>query len=98
MKNPHKLTDTVYMTAGIKKYLLRHSEEIRNAISRFENGECGSGSEIPNNSHIEKFGSYEMSFGTLWIINYNLFADRDFITLLLPKEYDGEKYQNAQLH
>lgn len=91
MASPYRLTEAVYMTAGIKKYLLRHSEEIRNALNQFKSGDYGSGSERPDNSLIDKFGCYELSFGTLWIINYNFFSSREFITLLLPNEFDGLK-------
>lgn len=79
---------TVYMTAGIKNKLLNHSEEIRNALERFRGGDFGRSSCKPQNDLIREFGSYELSFGTLWIINFNLFTNRDFITLLLPEEYE----------
>ena len=46
------------------------------------------GSQVPNNELIKHFGSYELSFGTIWIISYHLFRSRDFITLLLPEEYE----------
>ena len=98
MASPYRLTDTVYMTAGIKKQLLKHSEEIRNALNRFKSGDFGNLSEKVINTLIDKFGSYELSFGTVWIINYNFFSDRDFITLLLPEEFEGEKYQNSHTH
>lgn len=94
--NPYRINDTVYMTAGIKKQLLKHSEEIRNALNRFKSGDYGDSSETLINSLIDKIGSYELSFGTIWIINYNFFSDRDFITLLLPEEFEGEKHQNSQ--
>lgn len=94
--NPHRINDTVYMTAGIKKQLLKYSEEIRNALNRFKSGDYGRCSEKPNNSMIDTFGMYELSFGTIWIINYNFFSDRDFITMLLPDEFEGEKHQNSQ--
>ena len=87
-RNPYKLKETVYMTAGIKRYLLKCSEEIQNALRRFRNGDMGKSSDKPENSLINDFGSYELSFGTLWIINYGLFSGRDFITLLLPDEYE----------
>ena len=90
MKNPYKLKETVYMTAGIKCKLLKHSEEIQNALKRFRDGDFGSSSGGPSNDLISKFGCYELSFGTLWIINYDLFTNRDFITLLLPDEYEVE--------
>ena len=76
------------MTAGIKRHLLKCSEEIQNALRQFRNGDMGKSSDMPENSLIIEFGSYELTFGTLWIINYGLFSGRDFITLLLPKEYD----------
>lgn len=98
MASPYRLAETVYMTAGIKKHLLRHSEEIRNALNRFKSGDYGDLSERLINSLIDKIGSYELSFGTLWIISYGFFSDRDFITLLLPEEFDGLKYQNSQAH
>lgn len=86
--NPHRINDTVYMTAYVKKYLLRYSEEIRNALNQFRHGEYGNVSEKPTTSLIDRFGSYELPFGTVWIIDYKLFSDRDFITVLLPCEYD----------
>ena len=96
--NPHRISETVYMTAGIKKQLLKHSEEIRNALNRFKSGDYGNLSEVPINSLIDKFGSYELSFGTIWIISYNFFSDRDFVTLLLPCEFEGTKHQNSQAY
>ena len=80
---------TVYMTAGVKKYLLNHSEEIKRVLNLFQSGEYGKSSDRPSNDLIRNFGSYhQLSFGTLWIISYNLFSDREFITLLLPNEYE----------
>ena len=87
---------TCHMTAGAKKYLLNHSKEIQNALNRFISGDFGKGEEKPPNGLIKEFGSYELSFGTLWIISYNIFTNRDFITLLLPCEFEGPKYQNPQ--
>lgn len=88
MQHCNNSENVSYMTAGIKKYLLRHSGEIRKALDMFRSGEFGSSSEKPNNSLIADFGSYELSFGTIWIISYNLFSEREFITLLLPEEYE----------
>ena len=89
MKNPQR-DKTCHMTARVKKLLLntKHSNEIRNALKRFQEEDYGDASEKPDNSLIREFGSYELAFGTLWIINYNLFTNRDFITLLLPEEYE----------
>lgn len=96
MANPYKLKETVYMTAGIKCKLLRYSEEIQNALKRFREGDFGSSSDRPSNDLITGFGCYELTFGTLWIINYDLFTNRDFITLLLPEEFEAPKLQNSQ--
>lgn len=84
---------TCYMTEGIKYKALDHSEEIQNALEQFKSGAFGSGSQVPKNELIKHFGSYELSFGTIWIISYNLFRSREFITLLLPEEYEerGER-------
>lgn len=87
MKKPKQET-TCYMTAGIKGKLLNHSKEIQNALNRFKAGDFGSSSQAPKNERIKEFGSYETSFGTMWVINYKLFRDRDFITVLLPDEYE----------
>ena len=76
------------MTPGIKKHIPNHSEEIQKALERFRGGDLGTGSQKPDNDLIKHFGSYELSFGTLWIISYHLFRSRDFITLLLPEEYE----------
>lgn len=94
----HSMKVACHMTAGIKRLLLNteRSKEIRNALDRFQGGDFGRVSERPSNDLIKDFGSYELSFGTLWIISYEFFADRDFITLLLPGEYDGPKLQNSQ--
>lgn len=81
---------TCYMTAGVKKYLLKHSEAVQNALKDFLAGNYGKVEEKPENGLIKDFGSFELAFGTLWIINYTLFSDRDFITLLLPCEYERE--------
>ena len=81
---------TCHMTAGAKKYLLNYSKEIRNALVRFQSGDFGDTQGRPSNELIKDFGSYELPFGTLWIISYNLFTNRDFITLLLPSEFEGE--------
>ena len=81
---------TIYMTAGVKKYLANHSEEIKTALKRFQGGDFGTRSGRPTNELISDFGSYDMTFGELWIISYNLFTNRDFITLLLPEEYERE--------
>lgn len=78
------------MTAGVKKYLLKHSEPIQNALKEFQCGNFGNVEEKPQNELIKEFGAYKLSFGTLWIISYHLFSSRDFITLLLPCEYEGE--------
>lgn len=78
---------TVYMTAGAKKYLLKHSEELHRALNSFLAGEFGTSPDKPQNELIQDFGAYSLSFGTLWIISYHLFTNRDFITLLLPCEY-----------
>ena len=86
---------TYYATAGVQRYLSNHSEDIHNALDRFKNGDFGSSPEKPRNELIKDFGSYELSFGTLWIISYKLFTNRDFITLLLPSEMDVE-LQNGQ--
>jgi len=89
--NPYKLRESVYMTAGIKRLLIRSdtSEEVRNALKRFENRDYGEFSEKPDQRDISEFGSYKTSFGAVWIINYKLFQDRDFITVLLPCEFDN---------
>ena len=86
---------TCYMTAGVKRCLLNHSEDIQNALERFQRGDFGTRPQKPQNELIIDFGSYELTFGTLWIISYKLFTNRDFITLLLPSEMDGE-LQNGQ--
>lgn len=80
---------TCYMTAGTKKYLLKHSEAIQNALKEFQQGNFGNVEEKPQNELIKEFGSYQLAFGTLWIISYYLFTSREFITLLLPNEYEG---------
>lgn len=82
---------TCYMTAAVKKHLLKHSEEIRNALESFQSGDFGSSAGRPSNDLIKDFGSYELSFGTMWIISYDIFTNRDFITLLLPEEYEGKE-------
>ena len=87
---------TCHMTAGAKKYLLNHSKEIQNALNRFISGDFGDTTDRPSNDLIRDFGSYQLAFGTLWIISYNIFTNRDFITLLLPCEFDGPKYQKSQ--
>lgn len=79
---------TFYKTAGIERLYQSHRTEIRNAVKRFLSGDFGSGSQVTNNELINQFGSYELSFGTIWIISYHLFRSRDFITLLLPEEYE----------
>ena len=89
---------TVYMTAGAKKQLLKHSESIQNALKEFQRGNYGNVEEKPQNSLIKDFGCYELAFGTLWIISYHLFTSIDFITLLLPEEFEGEKLQNPLCH
>lgn len=81
---------TCHMTARVKCKLLNHSKEIRNALERFQGGDFGDTQCRPSNELIRDFGSYQLSFGTLWIISYNLFTNRDFITLLMPCEYEGE--------
>lgn len=86
--NPYQLCDTVYMTAGVKRYLLKHSEEIRNALIRFKGGDFGTSSVRHRNELIKDFGCYELDFGTILIISYKLFTNRDFITILLKDEYD----------
>ena len=88
----HKKDKTCHMTARIKRLLLNteYSKEIKNALERFQDGDFGTSSEGPSNDLIKDFGSYDLTFGTLWIINYDLFANRDFITLLLPCEYEGK--------
>lgn len=80
------------MTAGVKRLLLNkgHSEEVRKALERFQGGDYGKVSDRPSNDLIKGFGSYSLSFGTLWIISYDFFADREFITLLLPIEFEGD--------
>lgn len=78
----------MYMTAGIKRHLLKHSQEIKSALERFRSGDFGTSSCRPNNELIKDFGVYELTFETLWIISYHLFSNRDFITLLLPEEYE----------
>lgn len=85
--NPYQLCDTVYMTAGVKRYLLKHSEDIKDALRRFRNHDYDSEDGKPDNELIVEFGAYELPFGTIWIINYDLFSGQDFITVLLPKEY-----------
>lgn len=85
------LEKTCYMTAGVKKCLLKHSEAVQNALKEFQRGNFGNVEEKPSNGLIKTFGCYELGFGTLWIINYALFSDRDFITLLLPCEYEREE-------
>ena len=77
------------MTPGVKKHVPNHSEEIHKALAKFNSGEFGTSSHRPSNELIREFGSYELSFGTMWIISYNLFSEREFITLLLPNEYEG---------
>lgn len=98
MNQNEKKDKTCYMTAGVKSLLLNkdHSEEVRNALERFQGGDYGKVSDRPSNDLIDRFGSFELSFGTLWIISYDLFTNRDFITLLLPGEFDGPKLQNSQ--
>lgn len=85
--NPYRMQDTVYMTAGVKRYLLKHSEDIQNALRRFRKHDCDTEEGKPDNDLIAEFGAYQMPFGTVWIINYDLFSGQDFITVLLPKEY-----------
>lgn len=85
--NQYRISDTVYMTAGIKRYLLKHSEEIQNALRRFRKNDYDSEDGKPDNDLLVEFGAYELPFGTIWIINYDLFSGQDFITVLLPKEY-----------
>ena len=80
---------TCYMTAGVKKHLLKHSAAVKLALEEFQQGNFGKVEEKPQNELIQDFGAYELSFGTLWIISYHLFSSRDFITLLLPCEYEG---------
>lgn len=82
---------TFYKTEGIEKLYQIHREEIRNAVNMFLSGDFGSGSQAPGNDLIRNFGSYDVSFGTLWIISYNLFSSREFITLLLPEEYEERR-------
>lgn len=79
---------TIYPTETVKNLYPNHSEEIQKALKRFRGGDFGTGAGRPPNDLIRDFGSYELSFGTLWIISYNLFTNRDFITLLLPEEYE----------
>ena len=88
----YKLQGTVYMTAGVKRYLLKHSEDIQNALKRFRTHDYDSEEGKPENELIAEFGAYRLSFGTVWIINYHLFSNRDFITVLLPKEYERSDY------
>ena len=87
-RNPYRMQETVYMTAGIKRHLLKCSEEIQNALRQFRNGDMGKSSDKPANSLITEFGSYELSFGVIFIISYKLFTDRDFVTVLLKDEYE----------
>lgn len=84
------------MTAGSKRNLLKHSEEIKKALERFRGGDFGTSSGKPHNELIKDFGSYELPFGTLWIISYHLFSNRDFITLLLPEEYERGDYHETE--
>jgi hypothetical protein len=79
--------NTVYFTAGAKRYLLRYSEDIKDALDRFRNSDYDSDDGKPDNDLIVEFGAYELPFGTIWIINYDLFSGQDFITVLLPTEY-----------
>lgn len=79
---------TIYTTPEVKKHLANHSEEINTALDRFLGGDFGTSSARPPNDLIRDFGCYQLSFGELWIISYNLFTNRDFITLLLPEEYE----------
>lgn len=83
------MDESVYMTCGIKRLLLNDidSADIKNALNQFRAGYYGSADQRPGNGHIKEFGSYESKFGTVWIINYNFFPDRNFITILFPKEY-----------
>lgn len=91
------MKETIYMTAGSKKHLLKHSEEIKRSLERFRAGDFGTSSCRPHNELIKDFGSYQLSFGTLWIISYYLFSNRDFITLLLPEEYErGDCYETEK--
>ena len=78
----------IYTTGGIDRLYQSHQTEIDNIVKRFLSGDFGSSSQAPKNERIKEFGSYEASFGTMWIINYKLFRDRDFITVLLPEEYE----------
>lgn len=90
MKNRSR-DKTCHMTAGVKKQLLNNPEAVRNALKRFRDGDFGSSTHRPENELIKNFGEYELPFGTLWIISYDLFRNRDFITLLLPEEYDQKQ-------
>ena len=85
------------MTAGVKCKLLNHSKEIKGALERFLDGDFGTSSDEfrPDYDLIKDFGRYELTFGTLWIISYNIFTNREFITLLLPSEFEGPKYLNS---
>lgn len=83
----YNLQDTVYMTAGVKRHLLKHSEDIQDALKRFRTHDYDSEAGKPDNELIAEFGAYRLPFGTVWIINYDLFSGQDFITVLLPKEY-----------
>lgn len=91
INNPYELRESVFMTAGIKRYLMRSetSKEIRDVLNRFEGGDYGEFSEKPDQVDISEFGSYKTSFGVVWVINFNFFAGRKFITILLPAEYDN---------
>lgn len=76
------------MTAGSKRHLLKHSEEIKRSLERFRAGDFGTSSCRPHNELIKDFGCYELDFGTILIISYKLFTNRDFITILLKEEYE----------
>ena len=80
------------MTAGVKCKLLNHSKEIKSALERFLDGDFGTSSQEcrPDYDLIKDFGVYCLTFGTHWIISYNIFTNREFITLLLPSEFDGD--------
>ena len=90
VRTPYRIGSNVYLSEGIER-MFRDSEyakEIMNVLNRFQAGNIESSEGKPENALIKSFGSYETYFGTLWVINYSIFSDRDFITVLLPYEYD----------
>ena len=91
INNPCELKQFVYMTANVKRLMIRPgtSKEVHEALERFENKDYGEYSEKPERADISEFGSYRTSFGSVWVMNFNFFADRKFVTILLPSEYDN---------